>query len=260
MGSLSDNGGGWPPDGGVPEGLPNLPPEWGDIVIPDDLSSLAAEVAAVRAELHRDPERTRWQQISDRFGLHRIREAGAAGLRGPALIVTMAVLVTLASVWASAWPGPARPTTGQRTAGSTDSRSLPALELIGLEGQPVPLRGQLPAVILLIDGCECTQLIADTTTAVRPEIAVVTVVSGTAPITAAGPVNTNPQTGAAPPPQGTPAVRQLRDPTGTLRSTFRLAPPDGNAAVLLVSRTGEVVRTVPRTATVEDIRPDLARL
>jgi hypothetical protein len=260
MGSLSDNGGGWPPDGGVPEGLPDLPPEWGDIVIPDDLSSLAAEVAAVRAELHHDPERTRWQQISGRIGLHRIRKAGAASLRGPALIVTMAVLVTLASIWASAWPSPARLPAGQRTAGSTDSRSLPALELVSLEGQPVPLRGQLPAVILLIDGCDCTQLIADTTTAVRPEIAIVTVVSGTAPITSAAPVDTNPQTGAAPPPQSTAAVRQLRDPTGTLRSSFRLAPPDGNAAVLLVSRTGEIVGPVRRTATVEDIRPDLARL
>ena len=53
MGSLSDNGGNWPPDGGSPDGLPDLPEEWGVIVVPDDLSELAEEVDAVRAELHR---------------------------------------------------------------------------------------------------------------------------------------------------------------------------------------------------------------
>jgi len=33
----SDNGG-WPSDGGSPDDLPDLPEEWGVIVIPDDLS------------------------------------------------------------------------------------------------------------------------------------------------------------------------------------------------------------------------------
>jgi len=51
MGSASDNGGDLPHDGGTPDGLPELPEEWGVIVIPDDLSELADEVRAVRAEL-----------------------------------------------------------------------------------------------------------------------------------------------------------------------------------------------------------------
>jgi hypothetical protein len=264
MGSLSDNGGGWPPDGGMPDGLPKLPPEWGDIVIPDDLSELSAEVAAVRAELHhdqdREQDRTGWQRLRDRLGLHRLRRMGAAGLRGPALIITMAVLVTLASLWASAWPGPARTPTTQRTTNSADSRNLPALELVGIDGQTVPLRGQLPAVILLIDGCDCARLIADTAAAVGPDIAVVTVVSGTAPTAATASGAVDPPTGAAPPPQGNPVVRRLRDPTSELRSTYDLAAPDGNAAVLLVSGTGQIIRRVPRIASVEDIRPYFARL
>jgi hypothetical protein len=280
MGSRSDNGGSWPPDGGVPDGLPELPPEWGDVIVPDDLSSLADEVAAVRAELHLDQDETGWRRFTRGIGLRR-----GAGLRGPALIIAVAVLVTLASLWASAWPGPARPPGSQRTASNSETRSLPALELIGADGQTVPLRGQLPAVILLIDGCECSQLVADTAAAVRPQIAIVTVVSGTAgtptvrtagPVSPAGtaltgaaptstaPATVAPATGAAPPtgaaPQATPAVRPLRDPTNELRSAFDLAAPDGSAAVLLVSRTGEIVRTVLRTATIEDIRPDLARL
>ena len=65
MGSMSDNGGNWPPDGGSPDGLPDVPEEWGVIVIPDDLSELSDEVSAVQAELHRSQERTRWQDAPD---------------------------------------------------------------------------------------------------------------------------------------------------------------------------------------------------
>ena len=54
MGSLSDNGGIWPGDGGSADGLPGLPEEWGVIVVPDDLSELSAEVTAVQAELRRN--------------------------------------------------------------------------------------------------------------------------------------------------------------------------------------------------------------
>jgi hypothetical protein len=296
MGSLSDNGGGWPPDGGRPDGLPDLPPEWGDIVVPDDLSSLSAEVAAVRAELHREQDRTAWQRFARRIGVRHVRRPGAVGFRGPALIIAMAVLVTLASLWASAWPGPARPPSS-RSANGTDTRTLPALELIDTDGQHVPLNAQLPAVILLIDGCDCSQLIADTAALVRQEIAVITVLSGTTAsgtVETAGPVARTagvaqaagaaqtagvgvapaealrtgavPQTGAAPPAGALPpapgahAVLALRDPVGELRSAFDLAAPDGNAAALLVSRTGQIVRTVRRTASVEDIRPDLERL
>ena len=266
MGSLSDNGGGWPPDGSRPDGLPELPPEWGDIVVPDDLSSLSDEVAAVRAELHIDDDHTPWQRFLRRIRRRRVRPAGVASLRGPALIITMAVLVTLASLWASAWPGPARPPAAQRTANGNNTTSLPALELLDTDGRPVPLRGRLPAVILLVDGCECARLIADTTAMVRPEITVVTVVSrttNTAPPATSGPVApTVPQapTGAAPAPQSAPTVRRLQDPTDGLRSAFDFAPPDGSAAVLMVSRTGEIIKKVPRTASVEDIRPHLARL
>jgi hypothetical protein len=55
-------------------------------------------------------------------------------------------------------------------------------------------------------------------------------------------------------------VWHLRDPTGELRSAFDLAAPDGTAAALLVDRAGQIVRRIPRTASVEDLRPDLARL
>ncbi len=257
MGSLSDNGGNWPPDNGSPDGLPDLPEEWGVIVVPDDLSELSEEVSAVQAELHRSQHRSRWQRFTQRPGVRLLRRLGSAGVRAPVLIISMAVLVTVASLFASAWPGPSRTPATQRTANSTDDRIdiLPALELIGSDGKTVPLRAQLPAVVLLTDGCTCTSLVADISTAAPAGITVVTVVGGAA----AG------QTGGAPPTIATPQVpgkpvRALRDPTGELRAGLRLGPPDGTAAALLVDRDGDVVRKILRTISVEDLRPDLARL
>jgi hypothetical protein len=255
VGSLSNNDGGWPNDGGSSDDLPDLPEEWGVIVIPDDLSELADEVRAVRAELQMTRPQTPWQRFAARPGVRRLRRIAAAGVRAPVLIISMAVLVTVASLFASAWPGPPRSPATQRTANTTDDRgdTLPALELLGPDGQTVALRGKLPAVVLLTEGCRCTDLIADTVAAVRPEIAVLTVTSTTpSPGTA-------PPTGATPQAQGK-TVRHLLDPTGELRAHFDLAAPDGTATALLVNRGGEIIKTVDHATVVEQFRPDLARL
>jgi hypothetical protein len=55
-------------------------------------------------------------------------------------------------------------------------------------------------------------------------------------------------------------VRTLRDPTGELRAGLDLGTPDGTAAALLVDRSGEIVRKIARTVSIEELRPDLARL
>jgi hypothetical protein len=256
VGSRGDNGG-WPSDGGSPDDLPDLPEEWGVIVIPDDLSELADEVEAVRAELRHAKPQTGWQRFAARPAMRRVRRIAAAGVRAPVLIISMAVLVTVASLFASAWPGPARTPAVQRTANNTEQRinSLPALELVSSNGQTVSLRRQLPAVVLITDGCDCAQLVSDTITAVTASIAVVTVTSGTSP-SSAGVV---PATGAAPQAQGK-TVLALRDPTGGLRSSLHLGALDGTAAVLLVDGNGDIIRTVPQAASVGAFQPDLARL
>lgn len=312
MGSLGDNGGGWSPDGGMPE----LPPEWRDIVIPDDLSALADEVAAVRAELYSDRRPRAWQRLVDRPPIRRLRQAGAGSLHVPILIISLSVLVTIASLFASTWPGTARPATPNR-ANSANSGShgiLPAMQLQDVDGKPVALRDRLPAVILLIDGCDCATLVRDTAAAVRSDIAVVTVAAGPAPHTPAGTTSAgvasspgvSPSDGSAPaviapgviapggsapgvmapgdthagvvgtvdeseafgapPPVEVPprpadtTVRRLWDPSGQARAMFDLSSADGTAAALLVDHEGRIVRTVPRTYLVEDLRPDLARL
>jgi hypothetical protein len=260
----SDNGG-WPSDGGSPDDLPDLPEEWGVIVIPDDLSELSDEVEAVRAELRLAAKPSRWRRFLNRPGMRGVRKVAAAAVRAPVLIISMAVLVTVASLFASAWPGPPRQPATQRTASTTDDNAtgtgpavstLPGLELIGADGQTVPLRGQLPAVILVIDGCDCERLVSDTIAAVRPEIAVVTVTG--APSAATAGVGT-PPTGATPQAQGK-TVRALQDPSGTVRSQLKLRKADGTAAVLLVDKSGTIVHTYQRIAVVDDLKPELARL
>jgi hypothetical protein len=257
VGSRSDNGD-WPSDGGSADDLPDLPEEWGVIVIPDDLSELSDEVEAIRAELRRSGPPTRWQRFAARPVVRRVRRVAAAGVRAPVLIISMAVLVTVASLFASAWPGPPRTPSVQRTAGDAGDAgdALPALEMLGPDGQNVALRSQLPAVVLITDRCDCSKLVNDTILAVRPDIAVVTVTSGVATPSSTG---LTPATGAAPQAQGK-TVRVLRDPATGLRSSLHLRPPDGTATALLVNRAGEIVRTLPRTMTVEDFRPYLARL
>ncbi|MFI5895399.1 hypothetical protein ACIA5D_35405 [Actinoplanes sp. NPDC051513] len=255
MAGSGDNGG-WTSDGGSSDDLPDLPEEWGVIVIPDDLSELSDEVDAVRAELRLAAKPTRWRRFLNRPSMRRLRKVATTAVRAPVLIISMAVLVTVASLFASAWPGPPRQPVTQRTANTTDDHNdtLPALELIGADGQTVPLRGQLPAVILLIDGCDCASLVSDTIAAVRPEIAVVTVSNATA--TAKG---GTPPTGATPQAQGK-TVRVLQDPSGSVRNELKLSKADGTAAALLVDKGGLIVRTFQRLAAVDEIRPDLARL
>src|SRR3954468_14951192 len=174
MAGASDNGG-WPSDGGSPDGLPDLPEEWGVIVIPDDLSELSDEVAAVRAELRLAAKPSRWRRFVNRPAMRQVRKIGLTAVRAPVLIISMAVLVTVASLFASAWPGPPRTPAGQRTADDSGDTgdSLRGMELLGVDGQNVALRSQLPAVLLITDGCDCGKLIHDTVLAVRPEMAVV---------------------------------------------------------------------------------------
>ncbi|GAA0815204.1 hypothetical protein [Spirilliplanes yamanashiensis] len=267
MGSPGGNGGNRPPDGPVPDGptpddLPELPPEWRELVVPDDASALAAEAAAVRAELQ-----------ARRPPAGRRRPA----LRAPVLIMAIAVVVTLASLgslFVAGWPGISRPATVQRPTGSPAGR-LPALDLLTADGQVVALTKLLPAVIVLVDGCRCDDLVRSATAAVRPGTTVVTVTGrapSAAPSAPAAPAAQQPpgpttaagapatHTPVVPPAGAAPAARALIDPAGELRQSFRLPSPDGTASVLLVDRDGGIVRTVPRTASIDDFRPDLARL
>jgi hypothetical protein len=188
-------------DGSTPDDLPDLPEEWGVIVIPDDLSELSDEVEVIRAELRQSDRSDRWHRLFDRPGLRQLRQVGIALLRAPVLIISMAVLVTVASLFASAWPGPPRQPVVQRP-NDDHLYTLPALELAGDDGRMVPLRAKLPAVILVTDGCDCDGLITATAEAAqdRPQIAIIVIAAALSGAASTKPTATQPavtQSGAA---------------------------------------------------------------
>ena len=111
MGTLrGDNGGERPPDGG---GVPDLPPEWGVIVIPDDAAELDDEAATLRRDWRRAARINRWRQ---RLGLAPVRigsRRNGNSLALPLLIMSIAIVATLTSLFALVWPNhPVRRATG----------------------------------------------------------------------------------------------------------------------------------------------------
>jgi hypothetical protein len=244
------NGDGWPDSGG----LPDLPPDWGSIVIPDDPAELAAEAALLRRELRQQARRTTWRR---RLGLPPVPGAGGPvpPLRLPLIIVSIAVLATLTSLFAVAWPGQQRPAISPRTGNSPTTSSapghtLPALDLVGEDGGLVPLRGLLPAVIIFVDGCTCADEV-DAAASIAP--VGVTVLALTSGRPAASPLPRRLPIVAA-------AVRSLADPAGELRGFLQPMPRPGAAPALLAARSGEVVRILPSVTALADHQTELAQL
>jgi hypothetical protein len=242
------NGDGWTPEGGgQSDGVPGLPPEWGTVVVPDDPAELAEEAAQVRRELRRTARRTTWRR---RLGLRGAGEDGQPSLGLPLLIMSIAVIATLTSLFVVAWPGrsqnPVIGPHGSRNAALTTpaSGTIPDLVLADSAGQPVRLTAVTPAAVLLVEGCaNCADLV-EATVAAAPEPVAVLVVGRTAPTLA----------------PSLDRVRRLQDPQNRLRDELELGPPAALAAVVLVARGGEVVRKVPAVETVDTFRAELERL
>ncbi|MEU1605308.1 hypothetical protein [Micromonospora matsumotoense] len=232
---------------GPSDGLPDLPPEWGRVVVPDDASALADEAVQLRRELRRRTSTTRWRR---RLGLT-ARPDGRPPLGLPLLMLLVAVLATTVGLVTVTWPrssrGTDRPTVLPQSATPAPlvGRSLPALDLVDVDQTPVPLRGLLPAMIILVDGCACAAQVAAAASAAPDGVQVVSVAGGRE-VTPA-------------PPVGGP-VRALADPAGELRAALHLPARPDTAPALLVDRAGTVVRVLPELGAAADYRGDLVRL
>lgn len=222
------------------EGLPDLPPEWGNIVIPDDASALAEEAEQVRRELRRER-----------------RQARRRHYRGILAVVLVAITATLISLYAVMWNAAQQ---DSQVAIATDTppasprataipATLPALEVIDGQGTTVPLRSLLPAVILVPNRCECASEIAAVSAAAPPGV---TVVALTADAARPSPLPTHPAGGAP--------VRALADPANGLRDHLKLASALGSLSVILVDADAAIRRVLPASTSVEEYRADLAQL
>jgi hypothetical protein len=237
---------GCPDNAGPPDGLPGLPADWGSIVIPDDPAELAAEAALVRRELRQRARRGAWRQ---RLGL--APDGGISALRLSLLIMPLALLAALTSLFAVVWPGQLRQPTASRTSsGGSPGRTLPALDLVDANATPVALRGLLPAVILLIDSCACADQVTAATRAVPAGVTVITVTSG----------QSRPSPLPSPPPMVTGPLHALADPAAELRGFLQVTAQPGTATAVLVARSGEIVRILPVLTSSADYQADLPQL
>ncbi len=213
MGDLRpNNGGGMPPEdgSGAHRGdLPDFPPEWGTIVIPDDAAELDDEAAALRRELRRETRRTRLRQA---FGLAPAG-ADAPSLGVPVVIMAVAVITTLLSLFVVTWdhrPSATAPVAPDGASAPATNIPLVNVTLADAAGARVQLGNVLPAVLLLVSGCDCADLIKAIAAAAPPPITILPVAK------------------AAPCAVGTAAnVRCLADPDGTLTSRYPPASGSG---------------------------------
>jgi hypothetical protein len=239
MGTLrGDNGGGRPPDGG---GLPDLPPEWGTVVIPDDLAELDEEAAAIRRDFRREARRNRWRRRLGRAPVYRISDDDSPALGLPLLIMSIAIIATLTSLFAIAWPARSNRPTQPATRQSAPA-SVPDVLLTNSAGHQFRVRESLPAVILLVDGCACDQLVSQTAAAVEPSTSVI-VVGRSVPSLPAGLSSGREVIAAA-------------DSDGALRSAY----PGAGATAILAGRSGAVVDAVHEVSTAETFKQYLPGL
>lgn len=240
------NGGNVPPDGDHspdPE-LPELPPEWGEIAIPDDLSELAAETEQIQQELAR--ERREGGPVGrPATPTGGGRGSGEPSIGVPLLIMSVAVMITLISLFAMTWSG-----TGSVTPTSTDGgvpTELPPVALTDAAGRQVSLNASAPMAIMLIEECACDSLIVDTVDAAPSGVTVVAI--GHTPPSA--------PPGLAP---GGPAPRLLGDQSGLMRAELGLGPPTDAATIVLVDEDGRITRTYRAATAVAQYRTELTDL
>lgn len=100
--------------GTLGNGLPDLPPEWGEVVIPDDPAELDEEAAIVRRELRRAARRARRAQRLRvwRRRLHlpeQLDDPDEPSAVLPLIVLAVAVLITLIGLIAVTWSGVMHP-------------------------------------------------------------------------------------------------------------------------------------------------------
>ncbi len=235
-----------PEGGGSSDGLPGLPPEWGVIIIPDDLSELDQEAEKIRRDLRKEARHDTWRRrLGAPGGQHDGQESPTLGM--PLLIMAVAIIAAVTSLFTVTLSGRLDKPVGQAGAGTSASTATtaPDVTLADAAGATVALRDTLPAVVLLVDGCDCADLVNQTATAAPGGVHVLAV------------GRTVPTFPLAPGSQ----VRRLTDTSGKLIPTYeKPSKAPQSATVILIRRSGEVAFTAPGVTKVDSFRTELAKL
>jgi hypothetical protein len=233
-------------------GLPDLPSDWGPIVIPDDAAELAAEASALRRERRRIARQSQLRRLLGRPPLPST-SGGQPSVGVPLVIMAVAILTTMISLFVVTWgrdtgnPSgqPAVSTAATQPTAAAGVKSLSELTLPDASGTQVRFGSLLPAVVLMVDGCACDRLITDLASATPSGVSVIPV-GRTAPHLTGMPAN----------------VRALSDPDGALRA--RLAADDATdsaATAVLLDASATITATVARVDSYHDITAQqLARI
>jgi hypothetical protein len=173
------------------------------------------------------------------------------GLAVPLLIMSIAVIATLVSLFAVAWPGRGPKTNPQVGTPTTAPASI-SLETISLQradGTVVSVKTLAPAVILLVDGCSCEQLIRSTTEAVAgsPGSTKVLVVATRPPTLPSG-LNAK------------VTVHALGDPANSVRAIVPALSGDRTSTAVLVGGDAKTVMVVKSVTTPDDFKAALSKL
>lgn len=222
----------WPEEPAELRELPALPH---DVTIPDDLAAIADEAEQIRAELdheRRHPPPSRPPAAAD----------SEPTLAVPFSIMSVAVVITLVSLFAMAWSG-----ANVADQAEEHTRPLPSVVLTDATGQATDVTAATPVAIMLVESCDCAGLIADTVAAAPPEVTVIAI-GRTAPAHPPGVA-------------GGADLRLLADPDGEVRNVLGLGRPhDDTATVVLIDRDQTITHTAPAATSTDSYYDHLATL
>lgn len=226
--------------------LPELPPEWAQLVVPDDARSLAAEAEQVRAELRAERRQRRWERVT------RGRKWERYGMSGPLVILVLVVVSSIAALLIAVLPvaphaPQAAPLARPALSPGLPGGLLPDVQLHRVDGSAVAIRGIRPAVVLLVaDACDCQSLIdayIDATAAPRLELLVV-----------------GEHHRPAVPELAMSRIIGLTDPAAALARALPVRSHPGQPTSVLVRRTGVIARIVIDATDADALRDDIIAL
>jgi hypothetical protein len=226
--------------------LRGLPPEWGTIVVPDDLRDLADEVTRIQAELAVAKPQSRLRRRLS------FRRAGL--LSGPLLALILFLVAAIGSLMVVVLPKPVRPPKREPLASSTAAVGVagglaPALQLTGEGAGTAPLRQFRPAVLLISPPTCPTCATVRNQMVMAAEETQLTVVW----------ITESDEAVTIPPGTAEGRIVSLADPKGATRLAVPGASGTGPTAVLIRS-DGQITQGLPNVSAPDRLRPQLAAL